>query len=94
MESLQSTRKHRENLKTDTEIAVKYINTINMSETKLTCKYTTENKMTAEKKFHYNFNKHENKRPFWCTKGTKDIHQVHPLSSLFVCPIIHCVKNP
>lgn len=50
MERLQSTRKHRENPETDTEIAVKYINTINMSETKLTCKYTTENKMTAEKK--------------------------------------------
>lgn len=95
MESLQNTRKHRENPENYTEIAVKYINTINTSETKLTCKYTTENKMTKKKKnFHYTFNKHENERPIWCTEGTKDIHQVHPLSSLFVCPIIQCVKNP
>lgn len=50
MESLQNTRKHRENPENYTEIAVKYINTINTSETKLTCKYTTENKMTKKKK--------------------------------------------
>lgn len=50
MESLHNTRKHRENPETYTEIAMKYINKINTSETKLTCKYTTENKTTAEKK--------------------------------------------
>lgn len=49
MKSLQNTRKHRENPETDTEITVKNINTINTSETKPICKYTTENKVTAEK---------------------------------------------
>lgn len=42
MESLQNTRKHRENLETETETAGKNINnTINTSETELICKYTT-----------------------------------------------------
>lgn len=61
MKSLQNTRKHRENPETDTEITVENINTINTSETKLICKYTTEGR---KRTLHYTFNKYEIKDQF------------------------------